>query len=198
MHSRSALTLGLVLGLAALGGCNGDGDRNAANGSANASADAGKDGVSNKTIAAALDGGSKFMTAAKAAGLDQTLSGKDYYTVLVPSDAAFDKLPAGTFENLAKPEARGQLTGLLTYHILPGTMLAEDLGKAIDNSKGKAVLATMGGATLTATREGGKVVITDGKGQKAILAQPEEIYANGAVHRIDTVLTPAQASTGKG
>lgn len=196
--NRSALTIVIAAGLAALGACNGDRDGNAARGGNNSTAEAGKDGVSNKTIAAGIEPNSKFMAAAKAAGLDQTLAGKDYYTVLVPADAAFDKLPAGTLDNLAKPESRAQLTGLLTYHILPGTMLAEDLGKAIDNSKGKAVLATMGGGTLTATREGGNIVITDGKGQKATLSRPEEKYANGAVHRIDTVLTPAQGSPAQG
>ncbi len=83
--------------------------------------------------------------AAKAAGLDATLAGPGPYTVFVPDDAAFDKLPAGTFDSWTKPEARAELTRVLTYHILPGTVLADDIGKAIDNGKGKAVLATMGG-----------------------------------------------------
>lgn len=197
MH-RSALTIGLAIGLAALGACNGDGAGNSANGSSNAEASTGKDGVNSKTIAAGLEPNGKFMTAAKAAGLDQTLAGRDYYTVLVPSDAAFDKLPAGTLDNLQKPESRAQLTTVLTYHILPGTMLIEDLEKAIENSKGKAVLATMGGSTLTATREGDNIVITDGKGQKATLGKNQEKYANGAVHRIDTILTPAQDAPAQG
>jgi uncharacterized surface protein with fasciclin (FAS1) repeats len=190
MH-RNALRLGLAIGLAALGACNGNGDGNSSKGNAN-EASAGKDGASSKTIAAGLPQNSKFMTAAKAAGLDQTLAGPDNYTVLVPDDAAFDKLPAGSVDNLEKPEQRAQLTQILTYHILPGTVLVSDIGKAIDNSKGKAVLATMNGANLTATRDGGKIVLTDGKGQKAAIGQADEKYSNGAVHHIDTVLSPAQ------
>jgi len=183
--NRSALALGLAVAFTALGGCNGDG--NSTNGSANAAA---ASGVSNKTIAAGLPSNGKFMAAAKASGLDQTLGGQDSYTVLVPDDAAFDKLPAGTFD--PKPENKAKLTGILTYHILPGVVLADDIGKAIDNSKGKAVLATMGGGTLTATREGGKLILTDGKGQKATVGTADEKYSNGVVHHIDSVLTPAQ------
>ena len=75
---------------------------------------------------------------------------------------------------LAKPESRAQLTGVLTNHILPGTILADDIDKAIDNGKGKAVLATMGGGTLTATKEGGKIVLTDTAGTKATVTQADE------------------------
>ena len=127
-----------------------------------------------------------------AAGLDATLAGPGPYTVIVPDDAAFAKLPQGEFDNWLKPESRPELTRVLTYHILPGTVLAADIGKAIDDSKGKAVLATMGGGTLTATREGDKIILTDGDGHKATLAQTDETLANGVVHRIDTVLIPAK------
>lgn len=189
MH-KSALLLGVSVALATLGACDNEGARNSATGD-NPQA-AVKDGETSKTIAAALPANGKFMTAAKAAGLDQTLAGADSYTVLVPTDAAFAKLPAGTLDNPANPEARARLTQILTYHILPGVVLADDIGKAIDNSKGKAVLATMGGGTLTATREGGKVVLTDGKGQKAMVAQADQKYSNGVVHHIDAVLAPPQ------
>ena len=74
--------------------------------------------------------------------------------MLVPTDAAFDKMPAGALDALMKPEARAELTGVLTYHILPGTILAADIGKAIDAGNGKAQLPTMGGGTLTATKDG--------------------------------------------
>ena len=88
---------------------------------------------------------------------------------------------------------RAQLTGMLTNLLLPGTVLAADIGKAIDNGKGKAVLATMGGGTLTATREGGKIVLTDSAGGKAIVTGPDEKRSNGVVHTIDAVLMPAKA-----
>ena len=148
----------------------------------------------NSTIAEGLAGNEsdgKFVAAAKSVGLDKTLAGPGPYTVLVPSDAAFDKLPAGALDALLKPESRAQLTGVLTYHILPGTILAADIAKAIENGKGKAVLATMGGTTLTATKDGDKVVLADAAGTKAIVTGADDRRSNGVVHRIDSVLMPS-------
>jgi len=147
-----------------------------------------------KTIAAGLAANGKFMAAAKAAGLDQTLAGPGPYTVFVPDDAAFDSAPAGTFDT--KPENRAQLTGVLTNLILPGTVLVADIDKAIDNGKGKAVLATMGGGTLTATKDGGKTMLTDSAGHKATISGGDEQYTNGVVHQIDAVLMPSKKATG--
>ena len=143
-----------------------------------------------KTIAAGLAENGKFMAAAKAAGLDQTLAGPGPYTVFVPDDAAFDGAPAGTFD--AKPENRAQLTGILTNLILPGTVLAADIGKAIDNGKGKATLATMGGGTLTATKDGEKIVLADASGHKATITQSDDRFSNGVAHHVDGVLMPAK------
>ena len=148
-----------------------------------------------KTIAAGLDANSPFMAAAKAAGLDQTLAGPGPYTVLVPDDAAFSSAPAGTFD--AKPENRAQLTGVLTNMILPGTVLAADIDKAIEAGKGKAVLATMGNGTVTATKEGGKIVLTDAAGNKSTVTQADQNFSNGVVHRISAVLMPSKTA-GKG
>ena len=152
----------------------------------------GKDGTAT-TIAAGLPKDSRFMAAAKAAGIDATLAGPGPYTVLVPDNAAFEKLPAGTVDNMMKPESRPQLSGMLTYHVLPGTVLAADIGKAIDTGKGKAQLATMGGEALTATREDGKIVLTDAAGNKATIVGEEVTRSNGVVHQIDAVLSPAKA-----
>ena len=85
---------------------------------------------------------------------------------------------------------RAAITRILTYHILPGVMLADDIGKAVDNGKGKAILATMGGEMLTATKDGGKIVLTDSGGAKATITQADEKHSNGVVHHIDSVLTP--------
>jgi uncharacterized surface protein with fasciclin (FAS1) repeats len=147
-----------------------------------------------KTIAAGLAPGSRFVAAAKTAGLDQTLAGPGPYTVFVPDDAAFDKAPAGTFD--ATPRNRPQLTGVLTNLILPGTVLVADIDKAIDAGKGKAVLATMGGGTLTATKEGGKTVLADAKGDKATITNGDEQFTNGVVHEIDAVLVPNKPAQG--
>lgn len=152
------------------------------------------DAAGSSTIAEGLAGAAsdgKFLAAAKSVGLDKTLAGPGPYTVFVPGDAAFDKLPAGALDALLKPDAREQLTGVLTYHILPGTILAADIAKAIDNGKGKAVMATMGGKTLTAVKEGDKIVLTDAAGTKATITGADDKRSNGVVHRIDSVLMPS-------
>ena len=190
--TRTALSLGLAAAALAIAGC-GDKDGSQPGGAQSGEA---KDAAGGQTIAAGINQQSRFFAAAKAAGLDATLGGPGPYTVLVADDAAFGKLPAGTADNWMKPESRAQLTGVLTNHILPGTMLAEDIGKAIDNGKGKAMLLTMGGETLTATREGGKIVLTDAAGGKATVTKADEKHSNGVVHHIDTVLVPAPRAEG--
>ena len=150
-----------------------------------------KEAAGNATIGEGLGDATKFAAAVKATGLDGTLAGAGPYTVLVPNDAAFAKLPAGTLDELMKEGSRAELTGVLTYHILPGTILAADIGKAIDAGKGKTLLATMGGGTLTATRDGDAIVISDAAGTKARIVGAEEQKSNGAFHRIDAVLMPS-------
>jgi len=188
---KGAVSLGLAGALAALSACGG-GDQSGGGNQAAGPAQSGeaRQAAGNKTIASGLGQNSQFAAAAKAAGLDATLAGPGPYTVLAPSDAAFAKLPAGAYDTWMKPEARAQLTGVLTYHILPGTVLAADIGKAIENAKGKAVLATMGGGTLTATREGDRIVLTDGAGTRATVTAADQQYSNGVVHQIDAVLMP--------
>lgn len=186
--ARNMVPLALAIALVTASGCNTEQQAadNAAKG-AEAVKEAG-----DKNIIAGLDQSSRFLAVAKAAGIDATLAGPGPYTVLIPDDAAFEKLPAGTYDTWLKPESRVELSRVLTYHILPGTVLAADIGKAIDQaSDKKAPLATMGGGTLTAARDGDKIVLTDGAGNKATLAQADETRSNGVVHRIDTVLMPS-------
>jgi uncharacterized surface protein with fasciclin (FAS1) repeats len=184
------LALGFAATALALAACN---QENSGNGAApNAQTPEAQKAAGGKTIAQGLTGNGQFMAAAKAAGLDQTLAGAGPYTVLVPSDQAFTAAPAGTFD--AKPENRAQLTGVLTNLILPGTVLAADIDKAIDAAKGKATLATMGGGTVTATKEGGKIVLTDAAGHKATVTQADQQFSNGVVHQIDGVLMPSKQS----
>jgi len=147
-----------------------------------------------KTIASGLAQNSRFMTAAKAAGLDQTLAGPGPYTVFVPDDAAFNGAEAGTLD--PTPQNRGRLTGVLTNLILPGTVLVADIDKVIDKNKGKGILATVGGGTLTATKDGGKTVLTDSAGHKATITAADETYTNGVVHHIDALLMPAKTAAG--
>ena len=86
---------------------------------------------------------------------------------------------------------------MLTNLILPGTVMAADIDKAIDNGKGKAVLATMGGGTLTATKDGDKTVLTDAAGHKATVTQADDQFSNGVVHHVDALLMPSKTQAAK-
>lgn len=152
---------------------------------------AAREAAGGNSIAKGLGDATKFAAAAKAAGLDLTLEGPGPYTVLVPTDAAFDKMRAGSLDALMKPEARTELTGVLSYHILPGAILASDIAKAIDAGGGKTLLPTMGGGTLTATKSGDAITLSDGAGTKAKLIGADEKKSNGVIHRIDAVLMPS-------
>ena len=185
-----ALASTALLGLAA---CNNQGQGNAE--APKAQTDKAAKAAGDKTIASGLAANGKFMAAAKAAGLDQTLAGPGPYTVFVPDDSAIDQAPAGTFD--AKPDNRAQLTGVLTNLILPGTVMAADIQKAIDNGKGKATLATMGGGTLTATKDGDKIVLADSAGHKATVTQADDNFSNGVVHHVNAVLMPAKGQAAK-
>ena len=167
----------------ALGACGRQGEQ--------ATSPAAKEASGDETLAKGIAADSRMGAALKAAGLDATLGGPGPYTVLAPDDAAFGKMPAGALDALMKPEARADLTALLTYHILPGTILAEDIGKAIDTGKGKAVLATMGGGTLTATREGDAIVLADAAGGKARITKADDKRSNGVIHHLDGVMMPS-------
>jgi uncharacterized surface protein with fasciclin (FAS1) repeats len=183
------ISLALAMGLIAVAGCS----KNDQSGQASNGTEAVKK-AGDKTIAASLDQNSQFVTLAKAAGLDVTLNGPGPYTVLVPDDAAFAKLPAGTTDNWKKPEGKNELTHTLTYLILPGTVLADDIAKAVDNGKGKAPLATMGGEVITASKDGDTIVLTDAAGGTARIIKADDTLANGVVHHIDAVLVPNKAS----
>ena len=187
MNLRGLALAAAATAMLSVGGCN---KNDAASGPKDVQSRQAQKAAGDKTIAAGLPAGGKFMAAAKAAGLDQTLAGPGPYTVFVPTDEAIAKAPAGTFD--ATAGNRAQLTGMITNMILPGTVLAADIGKTIDARKGKAPLATMGGGTVTATREGGKIVITDSAGHKATIVKADEQFTNGVVHEIDAVLMPAK------
>ena len=131
-----------------------------------------------------------LVAAVKAAGLVETLSGPGPFTVFAPTNEAFDKLPKGTVEMLVKPENKTMLTGILTYHVVSGKMSSEDLMKAIKDGGGKATLTTVAGGTLTAMQKGKKIVLTDAKGNKAMVSIADVFQSNGVIHVIDTVLMP--------
>jgi uncharacterized surface protein with fasciclin (FAS1) repeats len=124
-----------------------------------------------KTLAAAL----------KAADLVGTLKGDGPFTVFAPTDAAFSKLPAGTVESLLKPENKEKLTAILTYHVVPGAVKAEQVTK-LDEAK------TVNGAMVKVSTDGGKVKIND-----ATVVKADIPATNGVIHVIDKVILPPQS-----
>jgi uncharacterized surface protein with fasciclin (FAS1) repeats len=132
-----------------------------------------------------------LVTAVKAAGLVDTLASPGPFTVFAPTDSAFAKLPAGTVESLVKPENKGTLTTILTYHAVPGKVTAGDLVKMINANGGKATITTVQGGTLTAMLDGGNVVITDAKGGKTTVTKADVMTSNGVIHVTDGVFMPA-------
>jgi len=162
-------------------------------------AQAGKDEGQGGTVGQALTQSSdhsSFLDAVKAAGLEGTLTSSQPYTVFAPSNAAFQKLPAGAAEGMMQPAQKGQLTSVVTSHIVPGTITAQDLTRAIEKGGGKAQIATMSGGTLTASKSGEAITISGGDGAQARVTPGEKAYSNGAVHTIDTVLMPGGAQGG--
>jgi uncharacterized surface protein with fasciclin (FAS1) repeats len=189
-----SLPLCLCAAALALGACS----QSASDNNAAAPTQPGKaaEAAGDKTIAAALDQNGKFFQAAKAVGLDATLAGPGPYTVLVPDDAAFTKAQGDALKDPADPQNRAEITRVLTYHILPGVILADDISKAIDTGKGKAILATMGGQNLTATKDGGKIILSGDGTSKATITGADTKASNGVIHSVDSVLVPPKAAPG--
>ena len=131
-----------------------------------------------------------LVAAVKAASLVDTLKSAGPFTVFAPTNAAFSALPAGTVDTLLKPENKGMLSGILTYHVVAGKMDAAALTKAIAEGKGSASLKTVAGGTLTAKASGGKVMVTDEKGGSATVAIADVYQSNGVIHVVDKVLLP--------
>jgi uncharacterized surface protein with fasciclin (FAS1) repeats len=131
-----------------------------------------------------------LVAAVKAADLVATLQGAGPFTVFAPTNDAFAKLPAGTVDNLLKPENKATLTKILTYHVVAGNLDAAAVLKAIKDGKGKVTLTTVSGGKLTASLKNGKVILTDEKGGVATVTATDLKAGNGVVHVIDTVVMP--------
>jgi len=131
-----------------------------------------------------------LVAAVKAAGLVPTLKGAGPFTVFAPTNQAFDALPAGTVDSLLKPENKPALTKVLTYHVVAGKMDSAALTKAIDAGGGKATLTEVSGGTLTATRSGTLIMLTDESGGMAHVTIPDVVQSNGVIHVVDKVLLP--------
>jgi len=120
-----------------------------------------------------------LVAAVKAAGLVSVLKGDGPFTVFAPTDAAFAKLPAGTVESLLKPENKGQLTAILTYHVVPGKVMSKDLlGMKLD-------AATVQGSNVSIDATGAGVRVDN-----ATVISADIGTSNGVIHVIDTVIMP--------
>jgi len=131
-----------------------------------------------------------LVAAVKAADLVNTLKGKGPFTVFAPTNAAFDKLPAGTVDDLLKPENKAKLAKILTYHVVSGNIDAAAVAAAIKSGNGKAELTTVSGGKLTASMDMGKVKLTDESGNSAYVTAADLKGSNGVVHVIDGVVLP--------
>jgi uncharacterized surface protein with fasciclin (FAS1) repeats len=131
-----------------------------------------------------------LVAAVKAAGLVDTLSGKGPFTVFAPTNEAFAKLPAGTVDNLLKPENKGTLTKVLTYHVVPGRITAQQIAAMAAKHRGTATLKTVEGENLMFRKTGNAWWVIDAKGDKARITIPNVMQSNGVIHVIDTVLMP--------
>lgn len=131
-----------------------------------------------------------LVAAVKAAGLVETLEGKGPFTVFAPTNAAFDKLPKATLENLMKPENKEMLKTVLTYHVVAGKWSAADVAAAIKKGNGSAEVTTVEGGKLWFKADGKDIWIIDEKGNKAKITIADVNQSNGVIHVIDMVLMP--------
>jgi uncharacterized surface protein with fasciclin (FAS1) repeats len=131
-----------------------------------------------------------LVAAVKAAGLVETLKSKGPFTVFAPTNAAFEKLPAGTVETLVKPENKATLTKILTYHVLAGKFDSKAIAKRIKAGGGTAQFKTVSGGTLWAWMSGDNLQLKDEKGGTSTVSIANVYQSNGVIHVVDTVLMP--------
>jgi uncharacterized surface protein with fasciclin (FAS1) repeats len=133
-----------------------------------------------------------LVAAVKAAGLVDTLQSAGPFTVFAPVNAAFAKLPAGTVDTLLKPENKGTLTTVLTYHVVPGRLTAANLMKAVKDGGGQARFKTVAGGEITVTSpSAGRLTITDAKGGASSVTISDVLQSNGVIHVVNSVLLPS-------
>lgn len=132
-----------------------------------------------------------LVAAVQAAGLVDTLAGPGPFTVFAPVNDAFAALPAGTVDTLLMPANKDQLTGVLTYHVIAGTVTAEDLATELQAANGRPVqIATVNGELLTFTWVDNAIRVKGEGGGDAMITIPNVAQSNGVIHVVDTVLLP--------
>nr|WP_052134422.1 fasciclin domain-containing protein [Sphingomonas sp. 37zxx] len=149
--------------------------------------------IATKTIvenASAAPNLSTLVTALKAAGLVETLSGTGPFTVFAPENEAFTRLAPGTLDTLLKPENKAVLAKVLTYHVVPGKVTLAQLKEQMKAGGGTATLTTVEGSPLKVTEEGLAIALTDVSGNKSYVAVPDVNQSNGVVHVVNGVVVP--------
>lgn len=131
-----------------------------------------------------------LVAAVKAAGLVETLEGDGPFTVFAPTDEAFAKLPAGTVDNLVKPENKAKLTSILTYHVIAGNIDSKTLMEWITKNGGSYSAKTVEGGMLKFWMKGKSLYVSDENGGTAKITIKDVYQKNGVIHVIDTVLMP--------
>ncbi|HTD93262.1 MAG TPA: fasciclin domain-containing protein [Chitinophagaceae bacterium] len=131
-----------------------------------------------------------LVAAVKAAGLVETLQSAGPFTVFAPTNTAFDLLPKGTVETLVKPENKAKLTGILTYHVVSGSLDTKALDARIKEGNGTAELTTVAGGKLWIMKKAGKYILKDENGGMATITIKNVYQSNGVIHVIDHVVLP--------
>ncbi|WP_322882191.1 fasciclin domain-containing protein [Pandoraea sputorum] len=131
-----------------------------------------------------------LVAAVKAGGLVDTLSGPGPFTVFAPTNEAFAALPAGTVDTLLKPESKPTLVKVLTYHVVPGKLGAQELMGMVKSGGGQAMLKTVEGDSLTVKQSGNGLTVTDDKGNVAKVTIGDIFQSNGVIHVVNKVLMP--------
>jgi uncharacterized surface protein with fasciclin (FAS1) repeats len=178
--SKHLVVLASVVAVASLLGCSDDASTPAQGSSSGSSGTSGAPAATADIVDTAVNAKfTKLAAALQAADLVTTLKGTGPFTVFAPTDAAFDKLPAGTLDNLLKPENKAQLVKVLTYHVVSGNVKAADVVK-LTSAK------TVEGGTVKITVSGSSVKLND----TISVTQTDIAATNGTIHVIDGVLLP--------
>jgi len=141
-------------------------------------------------VAVGNDDFSTLVAAVKAADLVSALQADGPYTVFAPTNAAFGKIDEGTLNSLLEPKNKETLTSILTYHVVPSKLMANDVVAALKKGKGKVEVKALNGGTLTVMSKDGKIWIKDEKGNYSEIVATDVNASNGVIHVIDTVVMP--------
>ena len=143
-------------------------------------------------IAVSVDDFSTLVTALKAADLVGALKSDGPFTVFAPTNSSFAKIDANTLNFLLKPENKKALTSILTYHVVSGKLMANDVAKALKSGKGKAELTTLNGEKVKAVSRNGGIYLKDNKGNYSKIVKTDVVGKNGVIHIIEDVIMPSK------